>query len=1172
VLWVVGNFLASIALTAVGAVKSTFGFTFGVLVSMLFGIPGYVVATLRLLDGFFVVATIARFAMDLFAQNPISLLGLLKPMQQIMFAANGYPTLFFLALIGSGGITAPLMLHTFPLVQDGLDDVWCRIWSFSDIINNILDIFAENFYNLVAPVFDYLSSWVFEQAWDIITQLATIVPGAIMIIIRIAFDLPSVLVPFSHGGTCINYPNSNLYPSSLEQLRCLALDLLQFVVNGIFVRLINAVPFIGPQISPTAHDLIWLYVDFIITLTVFIPSIAQGLVGSTFVPNCVTPTVDVGDCWVCSFGAPAGPPCCTPQNLECLFVRLFGFGQAILDIIFTFLESIPGIGDIIKLVVQLATILKNAFNTYIVDPLNDLLVPIIGVIVDGINLFLQLICTIMRAIDSFCSCVPGLGSGPTCGWGLNKPTQIIPRITTILGLPDIGGLPPGLGGRRLLYTTTTTERSQPVPPYNSTAGDASWRDTLDWSSLMQTIGTAFTDFAGIVNATINTPLDVSQAYHDTHTKVVEYVQARKDERKPKPCTSHRTAVPIGMDHLFHDSHVALDADGCPHWAPVLYTEVQHPDYPGTSPHGPPVRKSPMEDADNEPTSLHMAPAQRRFLQSITPPAAVGAIGNIVRELVFRGGVFAGIGLRMMIRWTIVTLAPLLGLIPPPSTITVAVNTTITTTGTGAATISNPKADFDALVADIAATNHIPNRKQLGVNNGGSKFGLFDPRRWVGFLTTNVLFTITGDFNNVANIADVTPAQLDAQMRAFDQWADDLILNNLPTLDEFRRLIQLIFQDLLDLRLDALNGILARIYKQFECNSAGTFDQRLRPFGKYNWGCLLHGQIPPKIITPIILLPEHIDWGVPCLTGPLGCNSYGGTRITTVSGRCIACKCPNAGYALCDTVFPSWLHLVSGLVSAAAEWVVALSQGVAAVVSAGLDSPTPNGLNYGVPQFINQTVDIHFPIPFLQTIDKQDIHIVDLYPLLKPGLLIGIDSSGASIARAAAIGPIISSGIGTTSPSSTTQPLIGVNLGVACLLVRAPTLFWGIPILVAWFAAYAGSFGIILEVALFSTYLLYQTIGLLFGLAWVWITTMGRVTMEHRIATLETSIGTLAASKAAAPAVPASLAANGTSAHTLVSTSWEVESPHAAPAQLTTTSSTTATKRRTALNTPTRDRD
>jgi len=1047
-----GTFLANTAITFLQGAKQVTVFAGSTILAVVGTLPGLVIAWGKLVDGLYFFLTLGRFATSISNPNPVSLLFLLRPIQQLMFALSGIFGLVVVLLVGTGAFTAPLLLHVFPFIQDGIDEVWCNLIRFESWIDFILR-FVSQFYNVIIPIVNYINSLIFEQLIDILKQLIPLLAGGANIILRIFFDAPSIVAPFTHNGQCDDFFNASLYGSSIEQLKCFVLMLLQFFVNVVVVNVTKIIPVIGPPIVPIVKDVTWLIVDAPAVFAPFIATVSLGLLGSLGSPLCITPALDPTSCYACSLGAPPGPPCCPTISLPCWYVRLFGLGQGILDIIFAFLESIPGIGPIIKIVAKLATILMNIFNKYIINPINTVLVAIFGALVAAINAFLSLICTIVRAFNTFClGCVGTLGSGPQCGWQVPAPSVIIKPLTSPFPeLSGISGLPAGLGGRRLL-----DEEAGSIFP----------------------VSTAMSPYDGW-----------NQAVRNYRSQALQYMGSRKKVER-QTCTRARTDVPLGLTPMFHDKHFALDSDGCPSWMPVLHSEVRHPEYPGyeaVPPSSPPPIVTPtISDLVDLSPFTGVEPKSGRSLLQTT--SAVSGFSRIIRDAVLRAGIFTAVGLRMMLKWTVTTLSPALGILPEPAANTVTGQTFLR--------------DFQAANVAIANQFHIPNRNRLG--EGGSWRGLFDPRNWVSFIANDLVFAASGEFVGIIDISNITTADLDAAMKSVDKWANDLILNNIPALPRLLSFVQLILRTLLDLRIDSAIGLVAKIYRQIECDSPGTFDQRLRPTGVWQPGCLVHGQFPPVIREPIIVLPDNIVWGVNCTTGPLGCDSLFGGQILTKDNRCIACKCKRAGYALCNTVYASGMHLLSGLVSLAVEFAVSLGEGVASAVGEG----SPNGLPYGIPQFINETVDLYVPVPHLFTINVTNIRLVALFPLLEQFLRLGVDPTGASICRAAFSAVVIPEGPGVFSSSVSTEPTIGLNAGVACVIVRLPSLFWALIILAAWVAAYFSAIVILAELGLVTIYLLYQVIVLGASLLAVWFVGLGRISMEHRIADLETHVGNM----------------------------------------------------------------
>lgn len=305
---------------------------------------------------------------------------------------------------------------------------------------------------------------------------------------------------------------------------------------------------------------------------------------------------------------------------------------------------------------------------------------------------------------------------------------------------------------------------------------------------------------------------------------------------------------------------------------------------------------------------------------------------------------------------------------------------------------------------------------------------------------------SGAIDGAPSLDDV---DLDQTARDIDDAMTQWVRDNLRVLDRAQSLFEQLRDAYLDLRYDALRGVIALLWDFVECDSPLRYHPDPARFGgpdgEWKLLCLLKLMLPPTVplLTASAELGDAVDWGLNC-TVPMTCEGTLDRFVEAGTGRCIECVCPLGAYEACGEKFPSGMHLLSALLSGAFEWVSSMVQGFV---------PGPGGsLRYGMPELLALRVNDSYRVPPFPAFQVEG-RLVSFVPLLEDFLLLGLDpATNNSIARD--VFP------GGAAPGAGAGP----SAALACVVVRIPSITVHVFLLAAYAAAFGAAVGTTLFVA------------------------------------------------------------------------------------------------------------
>lgn len=1005
------------------------------------------------LDAFVASVVLSNLGFGI-VNRTLALLDLVMPYFQIQSAMRGVYSkgTLFLLIVGIF-FGATVFLDIFPFVQTYVNDAYCVIGVFLSYVDAFLRIIGK-FYDQFAPLLNELGAWVYDLASAIIQDLLIVLTSTFSILIRISNDPASLAIAPSHTS-CVGYQSAVLFPSSREQLVCLGKDILRFGVDGVVLRIFSALPGVDNTAQSLAHEIVWLFIDALTRGVQFLAQVIDNPGGCT----------DPSDCYKCSLGNPDMETCCPIAAMLCVIKRFFALGSRVGFLLYQLIIQIPVIGDVIRVVAELASLLAEILNKYIRKPFNDVLNIILQPIGDFINGLISAICVFLHIIDDV---IPGdlIPDDSHCGIGfVNIPLNPIPEIPLIAELQV--NLPPILRRRRMLNLDDP-------PPYDVQAEQARMlreKRTYDYWALPEYAVTdadswgrvplraqmyqeAFMEWLRVWALQHQAAAASSAPFGATYTTDTQKQQRKGDfgcyatspagHSNPTSGTISATELTAALEKRARKEGIRIEtaSERADHKANAYYGVADalhlHPDmmealrkvlrvYEEQN-----ATRTFNKTTDSAPTEHSSAGlVVRGHDEHLNADAVSNAqTSRQLKQVTFKiSGLFtfivhvfttaisaAATGLVIITKWVLEVLVVLLDVLPAQGSSTITVTQVV---------------QLDPLI----------------------------PARIVRLALTFFLDTL-GSSDVYGTVDDIN---LDAQARAIQRWGNTFARRVMGAfIKNAELLLQTLAEALLNLRLTSLTGFIGFLYSKVECDSPSSYHPFRNPTGTYRLLCLTHLLIPPKVPVPLITIPKFIDWGVPCLAPALTCQGSFGPYIGAV-GECIPCQCPPPGYTKCDTVFPTGMHLLSGLLSGTLEWAVAIVDGTVSTIAG-------EHLTFTMVDVINLEIPFFLWIPGVLQINIGAVRPVALIPLFEQFLRLGLDADGRSIARSAF------PGVHTVSS--------GVPAAFACVIVAFPSVTWHLFVVLGWLGLYFAVLPVIAAASFLTASVVFLLAVLLFSLLYV----------------------------------------------------------------------------------------
>ena len=1025
-LFPVGAWLFALFVTApLGVVTSIASQFSGILPSLVGGVgmlPGGLALVSKATDVFAAVIIITSTAFKV-ATRTITAFGLYFPVRQLITTLSGIYGMIIITVIISGIILEPVWLEVQDPIQFRGNEAYCYIVTLWKYIIYLLSLPAD-VYNAIIPYVNFILAIVYAYIKMVIEQFLLIFFVAIGILIRLIFTPESAACVGTHD-TCLNYQNATEFPCTTEQVKCLGIAAVAFGIDTLVGGAMASLPSVGPIVSVTVVNFAWFAVDY----STFALQFFGGMVDAQ---GCVYSNT----CDVCSlrYDGPQVPPCCTQATVTCLLTRFFAFANVI-EVLTQLLEQLPLIGPLIKFVASLFSKIADFINQTFIVPANGLLQQILGPLYSIFNDITTFLCGLAHDL-----LLPNLGPLPQCGWGVSLgsdgPLPLIPdsvasafefapgvrRMLSVSGAASASASPigadsiftpravrdqlcsQGLRGLDPRNPCTRIIRNVCSPPalrYEELAPTITILSCLAASNM----GAVWTDYTEPkTRAPSQARYSHGRAAAQLHTRAQfqggEFIATFPAVTHAK--LHHQKAPPMRLLR-------SLTAHASGYFAPSsieIMTAVRDTIFPLHQSH----YQAEAEAANAAHTASERQQAQHQHNQQTQQQKQ-------------------------------------------PQRNTSATHDSVRGTPTNKHTRHNERTLLQAGCTSQGCA--IDSRRHLvfAVDDAIARTILNSMIRFIWSII-NLFMSIFTSGVPTATFTFLTDFDLSQFAINLDNAWISILNKRLIILQEALKLLEMLMDVLFDLRIVSPAGLVSFIYNEvLECTSTTSYNGKTNLEGEWRLFCAFMLQFPPTFPN-VPELSDHIDWGIPCLQ-EYTCDGGLDTHIA-IDGVCIPCICPYGEYMSCKTIYESGMHLISGLLSGALEYVSQYAVGI-----------TGDGeLVFGMRDIINLHISIDIresALPVIQT----KIYFVNLLPPLRQFLEMGLDANGHSISRNVFPGGSLVNNPG--DPDSGKQ--VTISLSAFCAFIRLPGVLKDAVIIVVWAVVLLGLYatGFVFAFAIISNY-------------------------------------------------------------------------------------------------------